>query len=74
MVDYLALAVAYEQHFCKALPNDVIKVNAVTPNWYQKKIRQLQQHTILYHTHQLKDERTIRFVIQNFYHSIPVGS
>lgn len=46
-----------EQYICKALPNDTIKVNAITPDIHRKILKLLQQAKIVHHTYQVKDEQ-----------------
>jgi hypothetical protein len=43
MVEHLATTTEEEQHYCKALSNETIKISVTTSESYRKLIKQLQQ-------------------------------
>jgi hypothetical protein len=62
-----------EQTFqCKVLQNDSVKINTNATHSYRKLFRHLNSEEVIHHTHQMKQNRAYRAVIQNLYYSIPV--
>jgi len=71
MVKYLTEILEEEQYYCKALPNEMAKINVNTSDSYQRLIKRLQDDKIVHHTYQIREERAYRVVLRNLYHSIP---
>jgi hypothetical protein len=64
-------ATGQEAHYNKTLPDETVKVSALTIDAYRKLIKHLKEENIIHHTYQLKEERGYRVVIRNLHYSIP---
>jgi hypothetical protein len=71
MVKYLAGTLEEEQYYCKALPNETVKINVNTSETYRRLVKRLQEDKILHYTYQIRDERAYRVAIRNLRHSVP---
>jgi len=71
MVKYLAGTLEEEQYYCKALPNETVKINVNTSDTYRRLVKRLQEDNIVHNTYQIRDERAYRVVLRNLHHSIP---
>lgn len=69
MINYLTKIIEKKEYYCKALPNETIKINTKSSQSYRKLIKQLQNDKIIHHTYQTKEERTYRVVIRNLHHT-----
>ena len=68
---YLTETLKEVQYFCKALPNETVKINVNTSDSYRRLIKRLQDDKTVHHTYQVREERAYRVVLRNFHHSIP---
>ena len=57
--------------YCKALPNETVKINVKSPESYRRLIKRFRDDEIVHHTYQISDERAYRVVLRNLHHSIP---
>jgi hypothetical protein len=57
MVQHLATTIEKEQHYCRALSNEMIKINVTTSESYWKLNKQLQQEKIVHQMMILSQER-----------------
>jgi len=57
MVKYLTETLEEEQYYCKALPNEMVKINVNTSESYRRLIKRLQDDKIVHHTYQIREER-----------------
>jgi len=71
MVKYLVGTLEEEQYYCKALPNETVKINVNTSDTYRRLVKRLQEDNIVHCTYQIRDERAYRVVLCNLHHSIP---
>ena len=71
MVKYITAILEEEQYYCKALPNETVKINVHSPDSYRRLIKQLQEDKIIHHTYQIREERAYRVVFRHLHHSIP---
>ena len=71
MVKYITAILEEEQYYCKALPNETVKINVHSPDTYRRLIKQLQENKIIHHTYQIREERAYRVVLRHLHHSIP---
>jgi len=71
MVKYLTETLEEVQYYCKALPNETVKINVNTSDSYRRLIKRLQDDKIVHHTYQVREERAYRVVLRNLHHSIP---
>jgi hypothetical protein len=71
MIKYISEVVEEEQYYCKALPNETIKITTNTADTYRKLIRKIQEDKIMHHTYQIREERAYRIVLRNPHHTIP---
>jgi hypothetical protein len=55
MVKYLTETLEEEQYYCKALPNETVKI-VNTSESYQRLIKRLQDEKIVHHTYQIREE------------------
>jgi len=69
MVKYLTETLEEEQYYCKALPNETVKINVNTSDSYRRLIKRLQDDKIAHHTYQVREERAYRVVLRNLHHS-----
>jgi len=51
MVKYLTETLEEEQYYCKALPNETVKININTSDSYRRLIKRLQDDKIVHHTY-----------------------
>jgi hypothetical protein len=51
---YISEVVKEEQYYCKALPNETIKINTNTADTNRKLIRKIQEDKIMHHTYQIR--------------------
>ena len=68
---YLTETLKEVQYFCKALPNETVKINVNTSDSYRRLIKRLQDDKTVHHTYQVGEERAYRVVLRNLHHSIP---
>ena len=71
MVKYLTETLQEEQYYCKALPNETVKINVNTSDSYRRLIKRLHDDKIVHHTYQIREEKAYRVVLRNLHHSIP---
>jgi hypothetical protein len=71
MIKSLSDAIGQEAYYTKTLPDERVKVSALTIDAYRKLIQHLKGKNIIYHTYQLKQERAYRVVIRHLHQSIP---
>ena len=71
MTQYLSEVSEEEQYYCKALPNETVKINVTTSDSFRSLIKRLQDDKIVHHTYQIREERAYRVVIRHLHHSIP---
>ena len=71
MVKYLTEILEEDQYYCKALPNETVKIKVNTSDSYRRLIKRLQDDKIVHHTYQIREERAYRVVLCNLHHSIP---
>ena len=71
MVKYLTETLEEEQYYCKALPNETVKINVNTSDSYRRLIKRLHDDKIVHYTYQIREERAYRVVLRNLHHSIP---
>jgi hypothetical protein len=71
MVKYLTETLEEEQYYCKALPNETVKINVNLPESYRRLIKRFRDDKIVHHTYQIMEERAYSVVLRNLHHSIP---
>ena len=71
MVKYLTETLEEEQYYCKALPNETVKISVNLHEFYWRLIKRFREDKILHHTYQIREERAYRVVLRNLHHSIP---
>jgi hypothetical protein len=71
MVKYITAILEEEQYYCKALPNETVKINVHSPDSYRGLIKRPQEDKIIHHTYQIREERAYRVVIRHLHHSFP---
>jgi hypothetical protein len=71
MIKSLSDATRQEAYYTKTLPDETVKVRALTIDAYRKLIKHLKEGNIIHHTYQLKEERAYRVVIRHLHYSIP---
>jgi len=71
MTQYLTEFLEEEQYYCKALPNETVKINVTTSDSFWSLIKRLQDDKIVHPTYQIREERAYRVVIRHPHHSIP---
>jgi hypothetical protein len=57
MTKSLSDATEQEAYYTKTLPDETVKVSALTIDAYRKLIKHLKEEHIIHHTYQLKEER-----------------
>jgi hypothetical protein len=73
MTVHLSAIIEEEQYQCKVISDDTIKICTATPDSYRKLIKHPQEDKIIYHTHQMKQERAYRIVIRNLHYLTPIA-
>jgi hypothetical protein len=68
MVSYLTATLEEEQYYCKAFPDETIKINVYTSDYYHRLVKQFQAD-VIHHTYQPRVERTYRVVLRHIHHS-----
>jgi len=71
MVNYLTETLEEAQYYCKALPNETVKINVNTSDSFRRLIKRLQDDKTVHHTYQVREERAYRLVLRNLLHCIP---
>ena len=71
MIENLTSVTEQETFYAKSLPENIVKINPISPHTYRKLVRHLREEKIVHHTYQLKSERAYRVVIRGLHHSIP---
>lgn len=61
-----------EQYTTKSLANNIVKLNANTPETYRKLIKFMKDSGIIHHTYQLKEDKAYRVVLRNLHPTVPV--
>jgi len=56
MVKYLTETLEEEQYYCKALPNETVKINVNSPESYRRLIKRFRVDKIVHHTYQIRKE------------------
>lgn len=72
MITVLTDIVEIEQYTTKTMANNVVKINAKTPEIYRKLIDYMKDAKIYNHTYQLKENKAYRIVIRNLHHTVPI--
>ena len=70
MINHLAEVAEEESYSTRSMANNIIKINCNTPETYRKMIRLMKENNIVYHSYQLKDERSYRIVIKHLHHTV----
>jgi hypothetical protein len=70
MIKVLSEATGQEAYYTKTLPDETVKVSALTIDAYRKLIKHLREE-IIHHTYQLKEERAYRVVLWHLHYSVP---
>ena len=70
MLSNLTVTLEEEQYYCKALSDEMIKINVSTSDSYRRLIKQFQADNVVNHTYQLRGERAYRVVLRHLHHSI----
>jgi hypothetical protein len=71
MIKSLSDATGQDAYYTKTLPDETVKINALTIDTYRKLIKHLKKENIIHHTYQPKEERAYRVVIRHLHYSIP---
>ena len=71
MLEYITSILEEEPYYCKALPNETVKINVLSPASYRILNKRLQEDKIIHHTYQIREERAYRVVLRHLHHSIP---
>ena len=59
-----------EQYYCKALSDEMIKINVSTSDSYRRLIKQFQADNVVHRTYQPRGEGAYRVVLCHLHHSI----
>jgi len=70
MVSYLTVTLEGEQYYCKALSDEVIKINVSTSDSYRRLIKQFETENFVHHTYQPRGEGAYRLVLCHLHYSI----
>lgn len=69
MVEAIEHAVPKDQYVYKCLPQNKVKINTITSDYYRKLVRLLKEQDIAFYTFQFKHERSFRVVLKNMHFS-----
>ncbi|CAH1110640.1 unnamed protein product [Psylliodes chrysocephalus] len=72
MTDSIGEVTPDETYFTSTLPENVVKINARTPEIFRKLINFMREKNIVHHSYQLKQERAYRIVLRGLHHSVPL--
>lgn len=61
-----------EQYQTKTMANNMVKINATTPETYRKLVKYMKDSNIIHHTYQMKEEKAYRVVIRNLHPTTPI--
>ena len=66
----LTVTLEEEQYYCKAISDEIIKINVSTPDSYRRLIKHFKADNVVHQTYQPREERAYRLVLRHLQHSI----
>lgn len=73
MLNTLAAVAEEDKFFTKCLAENVVKINAKTPETYRSLVKYMKERNIVYHTYQMKEEKPYRVVLKHLHSATPIN-
>lgn len=69
MIEAIEHAVPKDKYLYKCLPQNKVKINTMTSDYYRKLVKLLKEQGVAFYTFQFKHERSFRVVLKNMHFS-----